>query len=286
LRAAGVDIGVLSKEVGLSLKGPVARDAQILVNLSDRAFSNVVRGLLTTDKALAVAKHLKSHELQDQLFRMLEKRRESGKDLTMKVIEEMAREMAQTPTASHKEKTLFGDIESKESLFVPRNELKSHVRTDLSRQVRDFLAVASKRRADAVSESGNVLNVDENKKIAQEYSRILGVYDKLVNRKGPISDAINASAAEYAKAKTKGSRDAVRKRTIESVRAAVFEEAGIGSEQGGTVAMGQRRGADATRRDDRVTRPQTHKSQRRNPEQAGLIRSLAAVDPDMVAGYD
>jgi hypothetical protein len=249
------------------------------------AFSLSPAGRRYVEQQLAVAKYLKPHELQDQLFRLLEKREDSGKDLSMKIIEEMAREMAATPTTKSTERTLFGDIESEESLFVPRNELKAHIRADLSREVRDYLAVASKRRAAAVAESGNVLNVDENKRIAEEASRVLGIYDTLVNRKGPISDAINQGAAEYAQAKTKGQRDAVRKRTIESVRAAVFTESGIENDAGGTVAMSRSRGTDATGRPAGVTRPQAANARRRNSEPPGLIRALARY-PDFVAGYD
>lgn len=286
MRDAGATPEDLANE-GVSLKGKVAGDATVLCGLSDRAFTNVVRELLPVEKAVAVARHLQSHELQDQLFRLLEKREESGKDLSLRVIEEMAREMEATPTTTKTEKSLFGDIESEESLFVPRNELKSHIRADLSREVRDFMAVASKRRASAVAGSGNVLNVEENKRIADESSRILGIYDTLVNRKGPIADAINEGAAGYAKSKTKGQRDAVRKRTIEAVRKAVFSESGYSPDEGRSVAMGQRRGADATGWSAGVTRPPAANPRRRDSEPAGLARSLAAVCGDeFVAGYD
>jgi hypothetical protein len=224
------------------------------------------------------------------------------------VIEEMAREMAETPTVKGTEKSLFGDIETEDSLFVPRNELKSHVRGDLSREVRDFLAVASGRRAKAVEGAGNVLNLAENKRIAKESERVLGIFDTLVNRRGPISDAINAGAAEYAKAKTRGERNAARQKTIESVRQAVFAEAGISQpaqpgaqsgtgpggqpggqpNTGGSVAMGQRRGADATgRATGGRSEPGTPDAGRRNPQPARVTRRWPPPwHLDYVAGYD
>ena len=285
MRNVGATLEDLEGE-GVSLKGKVSADASVLIGLSDRSFSRVVRETLSVEKAVAVAKHLKSHELQDQLFRLLDAREEAGKDLSLRVISEMAREMAETPTTTKTERTLFGDIESEESLFVPRNELKSHIRSGLSREVRDFMAVASKRRAGAVSGAGNVLNVEENKRIADESEQVLRTYDKLVNRKGPIADAINAGAAEYAKAKKKGKRDDIRKRTLETVRQAVLEESGF-SHTGGSITMGQRRGSNAARRATRGNRSATGNTRRSNPQQDGLAASLAALYPDdFVAGYE
>ncbi len=228
MRDMGVDPAGLEK-YGVSLKGKLAQDATSLVNLNDRQFDRLARGLLVPEKALAVAKHLKNPELQDQLFRLLEQREDSGKDLSPKVIEEMAIKMASTPTTSTTEKTLFGDITSEESLFVPIAEVQAHVRSALGKEVNDFLAVANARRAGRVAGAGNVLNIEENRRIATEAARVQHVYEKLVNRKGPIADAINEAGASYAAAKSKGERDAIRKQAVERVRDAVFAEAGVGS---------------------------------------------------------
>lgn len=233
--------------VGVSLRGKLAQDATALTHLNDRLFDRVARGLIPIDKALAVAKHLHNPDLQDQLFRLLDAREEAGKDLSPKVIEEMAREMAETPTTTTDGgDDLFGSIQSEESLFVPRNEIKVHVRGEMAREVNDFLAVASKRRAGRVAGAGNVLDVEENRRIAQEADRVKNVFDKLVNRRGPISDALNDAAAKLAKAKTKGERDAIKRQAVAAVRDAVFAEAGVGTQPGGVAAGGTGGGAAGT----------------------------------------
>ncbi|TXH54759.1 MAG: hypothetical protein E6Q97_10170, partial [Desulfurellales bacterium] len=160
------DMGVGPEDLerrGVSMRGKVAADAVTLSKLSDRQFNRLAAGLLDENKALAVAKHLTNHDLQDKLFSMLEKREDEGKDLPARVIEEMAREMASTPTVKSVQGGLFGDIESEESLFVPKNELKAHVRSELSREVNDFLVLASKRRAEKTAGAGNVLNLEKNR---------------------------------------------------------------------------------------------------------------------------
>jgi hypothetical protein len=236
MRDSGVGIGDMERH-GVSVRGKVAEDAVALARLSDRAFGKLTLGTLDQSKALAVAKHLPDHALQDQLFGLLDKREDEGKDLSLRTIEEMAREMAATPTHTRKEASLFGDIESEESLFVPRNELKGHVRAELSKEVNDFLAVASERRAGRVAGAGNVLDVEKNRQIAEQAARVRNVFDTLVNRKGEISDAINDAAGKLAAAKTKRDRDAARSEAVNSVRDAVLREAGLGrpgtSEPGG-----------------------------------------------------
>jgi hypothetical protein len=225
---------------GVSLKGKLAADAATLTRLSDHAFDRLARGQLDEAKALAVAKHLENHDLQDKLFGLLDKREEAGKDLSPRIVEEMAREMAATPTTKQTEATLFGDIESEESLFVPRNELKAHIRGELAREAGDFAAVASKRRAERVAGAGNVLDVERNKALAQDATQGKNYFDTLVNRKGPISDAINNAAADYAKGKTRSQRDAVKERAVEAVRRAIeAERGGAGPGDKGSPGAGQ-----------------------------------------------
>jgi hypothetical protein len=252
MRDSGVGPEELEKR-GVSLHGRLAEDATALTSLSDKTFDKLARGDLDHAKALGVAKNLPKPELQDQLFRLLDKREEAGKDLPLKVIEEMAREMGETPTHTTTESTLFGDIEDEESLFVPRNELKAAVRADLAKELNDFSAVASSRRAGAVAGAGNVLNLEENKKRADAAAEAKWTFDQLANRSGAISTALNEGAAEYAKAKGKKGRDDARAKTAERVRAAIQTElAGLrkpdaggvgGGDEGGAAALdGERRG--------------------------------------------
>ena len=213
------------KTAGVSLKGKLIEDAIPLTKLNDRIFDRVVRGTFDPEKAQAIGKHLDNPDLQNKLVSLLDKREEDGKDLSTKTVEEMAREMATTPTHTvHETGGLFGDIESEESLFVERNELKSHIRQALAKDVRDFQAVASQRRAGRVAEAGNVLNVEKNKQIAQESDQTKNVFDTLVNRKGAVSDAVNEAAKAYADAKGKKAKDAAKSAAVESVRAAIKAE--------------------------------------------------------------
>lgn len=209
---------------GISLKGKLAADAAVLTKLNDRAFDRLARGTLDQNQALAVARHLPDPDRQEKLFNLLAKREEEGKDLSDRTVEEMARMMAASPSVTKTEATLWGPEETTEDVFVQRAELAAHVRGELAKEFGDFAAVASTRRAGRVEGAGNVLNVDENKKRAEEAEQAKNLYDQLVNRKGPISEALNDAAVQFASAKTKKERDNARKQAVENVRSAIRSE--------------------------------------------------------------
>lgn len=225
MRDAGVGPDELKKQ-GVSLQGTVARDALLLNDLSDQAFDAVARGAVDPTVAMSVAAHLKNHDRQNLLFGKLKKMAAEDRLPRPSRIEEMARAMELTAEGDKGGGSLFetGD----EPLFEERAEVSAHVRGELAREVNDFMAVSSKRRAGRVSEAGNVLDVEQNRKIAQEAERVKNVFDKLANRKGPISEALNQAAVAYGGARTKKERENAKKSAVEAVRNAVFAEAGVG----------------------------------------------------------
>lgn len=226
LRDTGSTAGDLA-DVGVSLTGKLASDAVALATLSPRTFDRLAGGLIEPSTALAVAHNLPDPELQDKLFKLIDSREEDGKPLADRTVAEMSREMRDTPKATTTTTgTLFGDIEEEESLFVPRNELKAIIRTDLAKELTDFSVLGSQRRADRTAGAGNVLNVAENQRIAEEAEQAKNLFDQLVNRTGPISDALNAGAAEYHKAKGKAAKTAAAKRVTEAVRAVIAAQLG------------------------------------------------------------
>lgn len=236
MRDMGVPVEKL-EEHGVSLKGKVAHDASILTRLNDRAFDRVARGTLSPEVAMSVAAHLHDPDRQEKLFARLEQRAMTKKPTTQAMMEEMARTMAAVPSVKTETRDLFGTSESEEDVFDERAELATHVRGELNREVNDYLAVASKRRAEKVKGAGNVLDTEANKRIAEEADRVRNVYDKLVNRTGEVSKVLNQAAVEYKQAKSKRLRDAIRENALAAVRKAVYTEAGVGqleADSGGT----------------------------------------------------
>ena len=221
MRDTGTTVDDFANE-GVSLRGKVAADAATLTALSDPLFSRVARGSLDTDRALAIASNLPDHDAQAALVEHIEKQEDrTGREYSPKVVAEAAKEAAITAKTTEKTSNLFGDEENEKSLVMPRAELKAHIRSELSKEIRDYQAVASQRRADRVSGEGNILNISANKAAADKAENAADTFNRLSGYKGELSDILNDEAVNYDAAKSQKDREAIRKRTLERVRAAL-----------------------------------------------------------------
>ena len=221
MRDTGTTVDDFANE-GVSLRGKVAADAATLTALSDPLFSRVARGSLDTDRAIAIASNLPDHDAQAALVEHIEKQEDrTGREYSPKVVAEAAKEAAITAKTTEKTSNLFGDEENEKSLVMPRAELKAHIRGELSKEIRDYQAVASQRRADRVSGEGNILNISANKAAADKAENAADTFNRLSGYKGELSDILNEEAVHYDAAKSQKDREAIRKRTLERVRAAL-----------------------------------------------------------------
>lgn len=224
MRDMGVSIDDFAKH-GVPLKpGALADQAFVLTRLNDKAFDRLARGELDPGKAIAVARHLEDPVRQEKLFKLIEDRENQGREVGLRTTEELSRAMAAAPEITRTENTLWGPEEFTEDAFVQRAELAGFVRSELAKEFSDFKFGASGRRAGRLGEEGNVLNVEANKDRAGQAELAKEVYDRLANRKGPISDALNEGAKKLADAKTKKEKDRVRTETADSVREAIQTE--------------------------------------------------------------
>jgi hypothetical protein len=223
-------------QVGVSLKGQVARDAVELAKLSPALFRRVTFGAVEPDRAVAVAKHLADHGAQEKLIGAVEKQEErSGRAVPARVVEAMAQEYRDAPSLSKTHDTLFGPIDEDESVYFHRAELKSYVRNELAKEARDFRLGASSRRAEALkSVAGNNLDTGENKKVADRADASLATFDGQARLKGPLSDLLNDFATEYANASS-GGKAALRPKALAAVRKLLS-----GLDPGSVPRVGQR----------------------------------------------
>lgn len=224
LRDSGQDVEHL-KDAGISLTGKVAAEATILKNLADKPFQMVALGTLEEAKAIAVAKHLKDHNLQNALFKKIEDRENDGKDWSNREIETAAKKMASSGKFVEHTQDLFGSFDDEHSTFDQEVELESFIGRLLSREAADFKAVSDQRRADRVASEGNVLAVDANHKRALAAQEFASTFEREASLRGPINKAIRLYAGELAQAKTKAQRESVKYKTFEAIKVALNEAA-------------------------------------------------------------
>jgi hypothetical protein len=223
LRDTNTTVEDLAKN-GVSLSGPVARDAVTLSNLDPGLFHRVTLGVLDVPRALAVAAHLPDHGDQRILTAHVERQdARTGREMSPAGVAEAAKEMAATPktAVSGPGGSLFGNDPEDESVFLQRAELKAHIRKELARQAKDFGLLASKRRVESTSGVGNVIDPTKNKAAGEQAKALVDEFDRKVNRSGAVSDVINRAAGRLANAHTEAARDRVFRDVVGEVRRAV-----------------------------------------------------------------
>ncbi len=216
LRDSGHDLDHFAT-AGISLKGRIADEAGILKNLADRPFDAVTRGRLDEAKAIAVARHIKSHELQNQLFHKLDKDDDRGKEWSNREIEQMAKKLANSGQYVDRGTDLFGDYEETRSTFDQEVEIEAFVAKSLAQTANDFRAVANKRRADRVSDAGNVLAVDENAIRADRAEKDSNDFAREQHLRGKVADTIKFFAGKLAQAKTKKAKETIKIDALQAV---------------------------------------------------------------------
>lgn len=220
LRDSGQTLDHL-REAGISMSGKLASDAVTLTDLNDKAFQKVAEGRLDETTALAVAKHLKDPALQDLLFKKLAAREDEGKDWSTREIETAARKMANAGKVTQTGFDLFGAFEDEKSTFDQEVELEAYANRMLKQEADDYRAVANKRRADRVSDAGNVLAIDENAKRADSAEQAVDDFNRKVHLRGPVNAVIQKHAADLLEAKTKKQREAVKTAMLEELKSAI-----------------------------------------------------------------
>lgn len=241
------------REKGISLKGRVADDGLVLSRLSDKLFPRLASGDMKEARAMAIATQLGDDPaMQDKLAVILEKREEkTGKPVADGTVEEMAREMADTPKVTEKKKDLFDEWEEEDSLFVDRNDLKGWLIGQLAEEARAFRAVSHGGREERLASAGNVLATEENKSRAKEASGQQFAFKQLVNSRGEISDAVNEFAAKIREQPKQ--RNALRKQLVERIRPQLQAAFG-GAKESFARALQGNSGASGGQR-DRYDRP-------------------------------
>jgi len=224
LRDSGHDVDHF-REAGISMSGAIAAQAAILKDLSEKPFQMVTQGRLDEGKALAVAKHLKDHALQDKLFKRLEDREEDGKEWSLREIETAARKMSNAGKVVQSGFDLFGAYEDEQDTFDQEVEIEAYIARELSKEANDYRALADKRRADRVAGVGNILVVDENQRKADEASAAAGQFDRESHLRGQVADTVKKHAADLAFARNRKQREQIKASALAAIRTVMSESA-------------------------------------------------------------
>lgn len=213
-----VDPAMLEK---LTLRNSQARDARGLMQLSDDAFDMVTNGLVREDFAAFVPSLTRDAQMQEAILRALIRVKPRSLAEARQVAADAHRAgIAKAEAGS--QASLFGDdFDPAETLFKERAEVMARALAQLRNDKRVFATLVRER--DRIERAGNELTDDNAVRVSTDETA-LALIEKLVNRAGPLDDALNAAARGV---RAGGSVSAAVTDFLGSVRGAV-EGGGLG----------------------------------------------------------
>lgn len=184
-----VDPALLEK---LTLRHNHARDARGLMKLTDEGFDMVTNRLVEEPHAAYVGELTSDGKMQDAILRTLV----SARPRSLAEARQIANDAHRAGRASQdagSQSSLFGDdFDITETLFKERASVLSKAMAQLRNDKRVFATLVRER--DRIREAGNEVADASNAARVTTDETALTLIEKLVNRAGPLDDALNTAA--------------------------------------------------------------------------------------------
>lgn len=212
----------LQKE-GVSLKGPVSKDALALADLPSDIFDRVWSEDITAQRGVILGEMLRGRPAdQRAVLEVVERAENRGKRPTDDQIREMIRlQVGAGAGRTEVQETLFGPEEVQRGALLERARISEYVRRELVQDKRLFGVVSEAKGARKLGEAGNVIRAEENARIALATAQAIELYDKLSTRAGAINDVLTRAADDLAAG---GEPDATKRRAYTAIREAIARE--------------------------------------------------------------
>lgn len=220
------DTGMTAQDLAnrnVSLGKKAARDGVALASLSDGIFDRVVQGDIPQGRAVVIGQELPNMADQSAILQMIDSQGKKGVRLTDSEVRDMATFVKSKAKTTDTVATLFGDQFIEQSNAVPWAQLSDWTRKTLARDKQLFGFVAKSERARELARAGNIIDVEKSGQVADQAKIASEVYDKLLNRAGPVSKALDEGAARIARG---DEVQEVRAETYAKINGAVSEALG------------------------------------------------------------
>jgi hypothetical protein len=162
-------------------------------NLSGEVFRMVIDKKVPANMAAKIGEFVQDPANQKKIADIIS----NGEIGTAREAELLAKTIDTAPAMEETSQTLFGRETVRRSLYAERAKILASIEGLLKTNKKVFSVLADK--VGLIEGAGNVLAKDANLAAKQKADEILFVLEKMVNVKGPVSEALNAATIEYAK---------------------------------------------------------------------------------------
>jgi hypothetical protein len=230
------DAPELAKE--LPPRSALVRQARDIANLSDDAFGMAWNGVASERDAAIVGKHVRDPQMQTAILGHLAK---DSPD-TAEEAEIFVRQALAAGASKEVQSDMFGTYLSADLVLPERVKILKSALTSLRKDKALFATLTGKESQ--IAAAGNVLDTAANAANQETAARAFVTLKALAERKGPISDALQAAAERAAKGRTQAARNAATRDFLDAVRSAA-QRGDLGRDDAGG-ALGDL-GSEATR---------------------------------------
>ena len=170
-------------------RSALVRQAQGLTLLSDEAFGAVVNNVVPANYAALVGRLIPDDEgLQKNAISVLAKTDPANEFQAEAIVRQVREAGAERVTQD----SLFGEEVITESYFTERARVMDRAQKQLRQDKNAFKSLVN--NAERLEAEGNQLAKNANQRRAANDEQAIALLQALANRKGPISDALNAAA--------------------------------------------------------------------------------------------
>jgi hypothetical protein len=273
LKDTGGDLEALRQD-GVSPRSRLATRGAALAQLDEGLFQRVLYGQLDEDAAVIIGAELPGDVAnQRAVADILATRELNQKELRALIAE------ARGDVVRLQQETLFGTDEVARSTLVERAKLRAYVQEQLSKDRRLFGFVGREERASELARGQNRINVEASQKLAQESARAEAYFNALAGSEGEVAQALRAGAEQLIRGEQ---ADAVKRETLEAVRAAIVREserpARSGGNRPGQAAPARPAGANAAPTRPAEPAPQPARAVEPEPVAAAPAEPAPEVD--------
>lgn len=199
------------EQAGINPASKISREGMSLSGLSDQLFSRVVNGELLPSHGAVIGDLLRGdHVSQKEVVDYLKRKDKQGTRYNTAQIESIIKTVLRTNAATGGETVnrdinqpgLFGEDTIDKNFIGERAQIEDEIRTKLRGDKKLFGLVGKEGVANKLEGAGNSINTSGNRQLSSEASQVLEYYDKLVDKSGPVDEALISAAKDVAKGST------------------------------------------------------------------------------------
>tara|TARA_R110000868_G_scaffold72223_4_gene210791 strand:- start:1930 stop:11712 length:9783 start_codon:yes stop_codon:yes gene_type:complete len=203
-RDASIPVEQINKLIAPSSK--LGKQGMAIAKLSPKLFRMVVDEEMSPERGAVIGEKLAGDDaLQDQAFDYIAKREAKGRRYTEREIGSMVDRFKASNedlgAGEAEQGGLFGDVVAK-NYIDELVDVEEAVRAMLKKDRALFSALSKAENIELAEAKGNVIKGDANRQVADQAKTVIGLFEKLLGKSGPVEDILQVAAKEMAAGKS------------------------------------------------------------------------------------